>query len=584
MVRANTWSKKRKFTGVRSKGQHASGNPNLQNENLNSSSRAKINNVSHAKYSRRKASSMASSGYRLISLELLNACLLSTSCCAVCKLGTLSITEDLKQRRGWASKLFVTCGEPTCKYTEPFYTSKTLPDSGKFEVNSRLTYAMRCIGKGQMSSKVVSAVMDMPPPLTTFQHYNADIRNATHEVCMESMERAAGQSVVANSGNADLTVTGDGSWMRRGHTSRYGATTVIAANTGKVLDTEVSSKYCHSCAIHSKLDKKSVEYVSWAEKHESKCKINYVGASGGMEVSGALAIFNRSEAKNGVRYTRYISDGDSRAFNAVVEAKPYGDGVTMEKLECIGHVQKRMGSRLRKLRTTMKGKRLSDNKILSGKGRLTDKHIDSLQYYYGAAIRSNTESLDSMKKAVWATFLHKASSDEKPQHQLCPKGEETWCKYNRSQLDGSEYHHANSLPLAVVEAIKPTYKDLAKPELLAKCLHGKTQNPNESLNGLIWDRCPKVKFAGRETVEAATYDAISYFNDGNLSKKLVLNKLGITAGYWCEGSLREMDAARIFQCDNRAEERTKEARVKRRRRAREQADAEQEEDYVPGGF
>jgi hypothetical protein len=59
------------------------------------------------------------------------------------------------------------------------------------------------------------------------------------------------------------------------------------------------------------------------------------------------------------------------------------------KLECIGHIQKRMGKRLRNFRIEMKGKKLSDGKGVSGNGRLTDKQIDSLQFYYGKAIRDN---------------------------------------------------------------------------------------------------------------------------------------------------------------------------------------------------
>jgi hypothetical protein len=109
--------------------------------------------------------------------------------------------------------------------------------------------------------------------------------------------------------------------------------------------TEVSSKYCHACAMHSTWDKASVKYISWEKSHQSKCNINYTGTSGGMEVAGAVAIFSRSEEKYGLRYTRYISDGDSRAFKAVVAAMPYGPSVEMEKLECIGHVKKRMGGR-----------------------------------------------------------------------------------------------------------------------------------------------------------------------------------------------------------------------------------------------
>ncbi|GFU37761.1 uncharacterized protein TNCV_1466271 [Trichonephila clavipes] len=62
-----------------------------------------------------------------------------------------------------------------------------------------------------------------------------------------------------------------------------------------------------------------------------------------MEVAGALSIFQRSQSLNNVRYTKYLGDGDSKAFTSIVENKVYGDHCSVEKLECIGHVMKRMG-------------------------------------------------------------------------------------------------------------------------------------------------------------------------------------------------------------------------------------------------
>ncbi|GFV32518.1 hypothetical protein TNCV_1054991 [Trichonephila clavipes] len=35
--------------------------------------------------------------------------------------------------------------------------------------------------------------------------------------------------------------------------------------------------------------------------------------------------------------------------------------------------------------------------------------------------------------------------------------------------------------------------------LIEKCLHGRTQNPNESFNKCIWERIPKTVFVGIET-------------------------------------------------------------------------------------
>ncbi|GFX71902.1 transposable element Tc1 transposase [Trichonephila clavipes] len=60
-----------------------------------------------------------------------------------------------------------------------------------------------------------------------------------------------------------------------------------------------------------------------------------------MEVEGAFRIFNRSEVLHNLRYTQYLGDGDSKAYKAVLESKPYKD-VNIEKLECVGHVEKRM--------------------------------------------------------------------------------------------------------------------------------------------------------------------------------------------------------------------------------------------------
>ena len=51
--------------------------------------------------------------------------------------------------------------------------------------------------------------------------------------------------------------------------------------------------------------------------------------------------------------------------------------IKVTKFECIGHVQKRVGTALRKVRKEKK---------LGGKGKLTDKMIDRLQNYYGVAV------------------------------------------------------------------------------------------------------------------------------------------------------------------------------------------------------
>ena len=92
-----------------------------------------------------------------------------------------------------------------------------------------------------------------------------------------------------------------------------------------------------------------------------------------------------------------------------------------------------------------------------------------------------------MTKYVEASLCHVVSTDDNPQHHLCPEGEDSWCRYNRDQ---EGYKHKNGIPSCIVELAKPIYKDLSNPDLLNKCTHGLTQNVNGCLNGMIWDRCP----------------------------------------------------------------------------------------------
>ena len=115
--------------------------------------------------------------------------------------------------------------------------------------------------------------------------------------------------------------------------------------------------------------------------------------------------------------------------------------------------------------------------------------------------RNNTDDFFRMRQAVWAAYFHKLSTDDKPTHQLCPPRPDSWCKYRKTQHSNTSYSHKHSIPAAVMEIIKPTYRDLAHPDLLKKCLHGQTQNPNESFNNLIWTRIPKNVFVGRKTLK-----------------------------------------------------------------------------------
>ena len=76
-------------------------------------------------------------------------------------------------------------------------------------------------------------------------------------------------------------------------------------------------------------------------------------------------------------------------------------------------------------------------------------------------------------------------------HDSCPKTTDTWCQYQKDRLDNTNLHVSKGdLPLDIRKAVLPLHTALCNPEMLGKCLHNKTQNANESFNGMIWNRVP----------------------------------------------------------------------------------------------
>ena len=276
------------------------------------------------------------------------------------------------------------------------------------------------------------------------------------------------------------------------------------------------------------------------------CPINHEGSVGFLEAAGLVDCFMSSIEHRKLRYTHYIGDGDSKAYNDVVKNDAHS-GIVVEKLECVGHIQKHLGSRLRNLKHTMKGP-LVDGKTLVGKGRLADKVINKLENYFGIAIRQSTgNTVYQLKKATGAVLFHcSKAADLETHHQMCPRTADSWCKYQADKSNNTNnYKEKPGITAIIRETIKPVFTSLSDEKLLSQCLHGKTQNNNESLNGLIWKRCPKDVFVGRTTLELGFATAIISFNDGLGSVVKVFSELNILPGKYTEEHCLEKDNDRI---------------------------------------
>ena len=61
-------------------------------------------------------------------------------------------------------------------------------------------------------------------------------------------------------------------------------------------------------------------------------------------------------------------------------------------------------------------------------------------------------------------------------------------------------------------------------------LHGRTQNVNESFNGMIWNRIPKANHVDLDILSLAVYDAIAHFNEGGIAAYNIFHEMNMETG------------------------------------------------------
>ncbi|GFX20232.1 uncharacterized protein TNCV_1437921 [Trichonephila clavipes] len=379
-------SKKRRFTGNRYT-IRATINENDETSELNSteSASAKKLESSHTSLEIFSESLFETSKDNIIVSWTTLISFFAIVCCPDCYSQGLELIED--SISGLCSHMNLKC--KNCSFFKGFPTTEKM--KGSCLINSSIVLGLRIIGKGFSAGKKLCAFLGLPfLSKLAFRNQERKQLKATERVAQENINAALTEIKGSNS-FTKCGISIDGTWQRRGYSSLNGCVSAISVDTGKILDIEVMTQYCHICAKGN----------SQSSKHVCS---NYKGSAGNMEVVGAYRIFERSNVRN-VQYNEYYGDRDSKGNESVKNF--YGIN-TVTKLECIGHVQKRVGGRLHQLKKRRK----------------------------------------------------------------CPEGSESWCRYQRAKAAGSPLKEIEQgLPNKIINQIKPTYLKLCNETLLKKCLH-----------------------------------------------------------------------------------------------------------------
>ena len=213
-------------------------------------------------------------------------------------LGHVELEEDCTSRFGLSSSIYARCDE--CGMSELLATGyhksdATLPNTiqGK-DLNRRVVYGAFEMGLGREGIAKLCEVLDMPFSIsidTWYRHEDALLEAHTDVVREELAKNRAEARKLAflemgekdNNENAiaEVPVSFDGTWSRRGYSANHCVSFVISAASGKVLDFEVISKVCSQCN-QKKANCTQEAFEDWLQTHD--CQGSYGGSSPSMEM------------------------------------------------------------------------------------------------------------------------------------------------------------------------------------------------------------------------------------------------------------------------------------------------------------
>ena len=210
--------------------------------------------------------------------------LISPLLCPKGKHSTLTVKTHDELRRGYAQKVEVVCSR--CTYGNIDYSSPQIDTTERqsrkpFDINHHAVLAAREVGIGQREMVRMFAMLNIKGGLhhRTYHRINRQIHNKLlHGPAADTLTTS--HSHGRTDEPRDITVSYDGTWHIKGHTSSVGACFVIDQLSGFVLDYVVLSKYCAECTlVGDKLTGKEREL--WLAAHRQVCECNHTGSREG---------------------------------------------------------------------------------------------------------------------------------------------------------------------------------------------------------------------------------------------------------------------------------------------------------------
>ncbi|GFS81718.1 uncharacterized protein TNCV_2706651 [Trichonephila clavipes] len=156
----------------------------------------------------------------IVELDLLSSLMKNLLCCKYCcSSEKIELREDLKSRKRFSCEF----GNNLSQLWRIETSTMSSKISNKcYDVNLRLTYGMRAIGKGGAAARIFCGLMNLPPPPAKFERHNSLFLNVLKTISEDFMNAAVHEAVIANDNYSNINVAVDGTWHKRGYSSLNG--------------------------------------------------------------------------------------------------------------------------------------------------------------------------------------------------------------------------------------------------------------------------------------------------------------------------------------------------------------------------
>ena len=212
--------------------------------------------------------------------------------CPTCQQSSLTFRTGDKATKGLAVHGLVYCSQCNCPVEG---TAGYMCEKGggtDFVINRQIVFSALVCGLGATSLNNFCEMMDLPGLHHKTFHRKAQNtiysklgggfeHKVFQDAALHVRQVHARQAGLPPDTEAvlDISVSYDGSWLTRGHSSHIGVGCVIDITTGLCIDAHVMCSYCQVCETTGKKISrdKPLEFAAWSLNHSSKCEKNYTG-------------------------------------------------------------------------------------------------------------------------------------------------------------------------------------------------------------------------------------------------------------------------------------------------------------------